>query len=297
MTPLEFTQLAGRAGRRGLDDIGNVIIYWPKNTKIISLSKIIKSDSYYITSQFKTKYNTAANLLEIYDVEQLELLVSKSLHQLQVDDKSNTSSQSRSRSGRHKGSNTVTSLRGDYTKVVSVLEELEYVKNGKLTQKGSTLKNLHIDVDLHLAQIVNSGMLKEAGAKNTALVIMWTMCESRSYEDIDIDQILADNPYLSLATIIFEETQEVENRYRGHSASLPSFGWIDRAEKWLDSDDDTALYCDVDIHLWLGDFLKLAKRSSEIMNILGSEVPELVPFAREAKKLMLKNVVAELLDL
>ncbi len=68
LLPGEYTQMAGRAGRRGLDTVGSVIIVAPGSEEAppaATLRQMILGDPTKLRSQFRLTYNMILNLLRV----------------------------------------------------------------------------------------------------------------------------------------------------------------------------------------------------------------------------------------
>ncbi len=85
LTPGQFTQLTGRAGRRGLDDRGHALILWSPFVSFDQIVSLVTSRSYRLTSSFRPTYNMAANLIRSYTRQQARHLLNLSLAQFQSD--------------------------------------------------------------------------------------------------------------------------------------------------------------------------------------------------------------------
>jgi superfamily II DNA/RNA helicase len=85
MTPGEYTQLSGRAGRRGIDDIGHSVVLFQKITPFDTITRLASTRTYPLNSSFQVSYNMAANLVRTYDRHDAEHLVNSSFAQFQAD--------------------------------------------------------------------------------------------------------------------------------------------------------------------------------------------------------------------
>ena len=63
LTPGEYTQLTGRAGRRGIDAAGYAYTLWHPHTTFAETAGLVASDNYELESSFRPTYNMAANLI------------------------------------------------------------------------------------------------------------------------------------------------------------------------------------------------------------------------------------------
>ncbi|MGH8977275.1 MAG: DEAD/DEAH box helicase, partial [Acidimicrobiia bacterium] len=85
LTPGEYTQLAGRAGRRGIDDRGYVVVLWNPFVAFEQVAGLASRRTYALTSSFRPTYNMAANLVRRYPPEQARHLLNLSFAQYHAD--------------------------------------------------------------------------------------------------------------------------------------------------------------------------------------------------------------------
>jgi ATP-dependent RNA helicase HelY len=85
LTPGEYTQLTGRAGRRGLDPVGYAVVLWSPFVPFDQVASLASSRSFRLTSAFRPTYNMAANLVQRYEPSQAHHLLNLSFAQYQAD--------------------------------------------------------------------------------------------------------------------------------------------------------------------------------------------------------------------
>jgi ATP-dependent RNA helicase HelY len=85
LTPGEYTQLTGRAGRRGIDDLGFAIVLWSPFVPFEQVAALASSRTEALRSSFRPTYNMAANLVRRYEPDQAHHLLNLSFAQFQAD--------------------------------------------------------------------------------------------------------------------------------------------------------------------------------------------------------------------
>jgi ATP-dependent RNA helicase HelY len=64
ITPGEYTQLTGRAGRRGIDVEGHAVVVWHQGLDPSALAGLASTRTYPLVSSFRPSYNMAVNLVD-----------------------------------------------------------------------------------------------------------------------------------------------------------------------------------------------------------------------------------------
>jgi ATP-dependent RNA helicase HelY len=85
MTAGEYTQLSGRAGRRGIDDLGHSVVLLQRFTSFDTITRLASTRTYPLQSSFRPSYNMAVNLVRNYDRAEAQHLVNSSFAQFQTD--------------------------------------------------------------------------------------------------------------------------------------------------------------------------------------------------------------------
>ena len=85
VSPGEYTQLTGRAGRRGIDIEGNAVILWGNDLDSTSVGGLASTRTYPLKSSFKPTYNMSINLISQFGSERARTSLESSLAQFQAD--------------------------------------------------------------------------------------------------------------------------------------------------------------------------------------------------------------------
>jgi len=85
LTAGEYTQLTGRAGRRGIDDEGHAVVLWSPFVPFEQVAALAASRTFHLRSAFRPTYNMAANLVGTYTPEEAHHLLNLSFAQYQTD--------------------------------------------------------------------------------------------------------------------------------------------------------------------------------------------------------------------
>jgi ATP-dependent RNA helicase HelY len=83
LTAGEYTQLTGRAGRRGIDEHGSAVVLWNPFVQFGQVVELVQSRSFHLRSAFRPTYNMAANLIRTHTRDQARQVLSLSFAQFQ----------------------------------------------------------------------------------------------------------------------------------------------------------------------------------------------------------------------
>jgi ATP-dependent RNA helicase HelY len=85
LTAGEYTQLTGRAGRRGIDVEGHAVVVWQPGVDPQSVAGLASTRTYPLRSSFRPAYNMAVNLVDRLGANDARALLEKSFAQFQAD--------------------------------------------------------------------------------------------------------------------------------------------------------------------------------------------------------------------
>ncbi|MGW5516905.1 DEAD/DEAH box helicase [Nocardia africana] len=85
LTPGEYTQLTGRAGRRGIDVEGHAVVMWHPDVDTSAVAGLASTRTYPLRSSFRPGYNMSINLIDRMGAAQSRELLERSFAQFQAD--------------------------------------------------------------------------------------------------------------------------------------------------------------------------------------------------------------------
>jgi ATP-dependent RNA helicase HelY len=85
LTPGEYTQLTGRAGRRGIDVEGHAVVLWTPDVDPAEVAGLASTRTFPLRSSFAPSYNMTINLVNQMGPTQAHQLLERSFAQYQAD--------------------------------------------------------------------------------------------------------------------------------------------------------------------------------------------------------------------
>ena len=85
LTSGQYTQLTGRAGRRGIDKLGHALVLWSPFVTFQQVADLASSRTFVLRSAFRPTYNMTANLVRRYREHEAQRMLNLSFAQFQTD--------------------------------------------------------------------------------------------------------------------------------------------------------------------------------------------------------------------
>jgi ATP-dependent RNA helicase HelY len=143
MTAGQYTQLSGRAGRRGIDELGHSIVLFQRFTPFDTITRLASTRTYPLNSSFQPSYNMAVNLVRTYDRHEAEHLVNSSFAQFQADRDVVSLERARERNEAYLASyhEKMVCDRGDFDSYRALLERLKRAESARSSHSSVAVVN------------------------------------------------------------------------------------------------------------------------------------------------------------
>lgn len=291
LTPSEFQQMAGRAGRRGMDKIGFAMMLPGKFMNLSYVAKLVSAPPLNVDSQIKIDFSMVLNLLLSHTPEQIKTLLEKSFasHLISLDGE---------KKARRKFGNDLEHLWMDFTDYMNFLIQEEFVSDdGKkpafLTDDGLWASKLRIDSPLLVAHCLRHNLLPEQDPALLA-AIMGSFVNEKEFKDDPLHKTALSkrlkDTFLDLrfglkpfAITMLKQGFSAPNLYIQPALMLYSWAHDTPWDDLMRGSD----YAE-------GDFARLILRTAENlrqMTKLGDHFPVIAKTAQEAIDLILKEPV------
>lgn len=286
LTAGEFTQLTGRAGRRGIDREGFATVIWQEGLEPGWVGSLASARTFPLNSRFRPDYNMSVNLINRLGYAQAREILARSFAQYQVD----TSSRKVAKRGRD--------LAAQFDRVVDLLISLDFLTRDEtavqLNPSGMILSQLHTEQDLLLAEAIRAGIFADLPPAGLAAVASCVVYEPRRESNESLGRLPPEptsNAIIELARLA-ESLHEKEERFdlnyvRPIEAGLarPMWRWANGASlsQVLANDEFT-----------VGDFFRWSRQCIDVLRQIGraSEGTKLADDCAEAVTKIDRGVVA-----
>ncbi|MCD6584417.1 MAG: ATP-dependent DNA helicase, partial [Desulfobacteraceae bacterium] len=181
LSATEFHQMTGRAGRRGMDNIGFGVVIPGRFMDLRLVEKLFNAPPTGVYSQIKINFSMVLNLLLSHTPEQIKKLLDKSFAAYLM---TNKDKQSRNENLNHINTDV---LWQDFIDHLDFLKKKEYVANdNKLTDDGQWTSQLRIDHPLMVAEGFRKDLFPKTNPEFLA-AIMASFVNERETDDDAID--------------------------------------------------------------------------------------------------------------
>jgi superfamily II RNA helicase len=282
LMPGEYTQLTGRAGRRGIDEVGYAAVLFSPYHSFEDVAALAASRTGPLASSFRPTANMAVNLVRRHRKEDAYRLVRSSFAQYQ----------------------SRTALTDELDDILHLLQERDYVEGWRLTPAGERLCGIYHDCDLLVAEAIGTGLLDGLDAPELAAIAsMFTYESRRGQTRRDLPSARLTRRAAALNGLAIELRKSERHHGLPQTRSLdPGFGAI--AYAWARGEDLTSIlkhsrgtqrrHGDAELVMSGGDFVRNVKQLADLIRQIGgvAGTSRLERAARSAEGALIRGIVA-----
>lgn len=300
LTSGEYTQLTGRAGRRGIDHEGHAIVVWGDNMDLETVAHLASARSFPVRSSFKPTPNMAVNLLQRMSLVKARDTLELSFAQFQADrdvveqarelraeqeslagyeraarkakgaDKKRWEDRARKlrkqiERGRRRVEARSGSIARTFDRVVTVLGDLDYLRGDQVTPWGRLLARVYGERDLLVAECLRHDAWRGIDASALA-----GLCCALSYEPRREGEPEGRWPAGSFRQAfertldLWETIDELGERHRLSGTEAPHAGLASAMHGWANGWSLARTLEEAEIGA--GDFVRWAKQTIDLLD-------------------------------
>jgi ATP-dependent RNA helicase HelY len=169
LTPGEYTQLTGRAGRRGIDVEGHAVVLWQPDLEPAALAGLAGTRTYPLNSSFRPSYNMAVNLVGQAGMERATAILESSFAQFQADRAVAGVARSAQRGRRELDELTATCDRGDFAEYFRLRRELSELEGDAARQRSANQRAAAV---ASLSQLRRGDIIRVPGGRRAGMAVV-----------------------------------------------------------------------------------------------------------------------------
>ncbi len=327
LTTSQYSQLTGRAGRRGIDTSGTAVVLWSPYVDFSQVAELAMSGDYPLNSSFRPNYNMAANLINSYDEKVAVELLSKSFAQFQtVDAIAKGSSRTRKLERRAaklqqvkddgrkldrseqlrlkriskelskseaKNDAVLEELPNQFDSVLSILEQRGHTAGWSLTSSGKALLSIFHESDLLIVEALEAGLFSGLDEASFAALLSVFCYEERRRDFTGTTWFPSETVRSRFAEIEHQAKRlaQLEKKADLEPTRSVDPGFISAAYGWAVG-GDLADVLEVD-EFPVGDFCRVVKKIADLAQQIGklTEDKQLASTALGAKAAIDRGLV------
>jgi len=296
----ELTQMAGRAGRRGIDSKGTCLVAVESREALDDALQLIDGESEPIESRFKIGYSSAALLIQsLRDPQTIRKTIERSFGQYQnrqriklLEAEREAYARRETRGKRSKpggraweqGTRRLALLRDncwdEFLRITRLLQHFGYLKAGELSSAGRLVATLRHDNELLVARVVFSGALERLSPPELAALLSCLSEQSREGDSQHSWTLLKQQPHLQKRLQAMGRlAHELHEVQQAHQVTLPvsvQVGYLAAAYRWTAGEEEwtRVVYDAYGGHE--GDLIRAFRRLIDLCRQL-AESPEVKP--------------------